>query len=130
MLVHHLHHLARLEILEARPAQIVVGAAFFVAAGGEDTPLHRFVQAAALQFFKGVQLVEPLDKQQVGDLLDDGERVRYTAGPEVIPNSINLISNIAGEHATSCNKASMSLDVRQYSVQGEPARPVNGVRKG
>ena len=37
-----------------------------------------------------------------GDLLDDFERVGYAAGPEGIPDLVDLISDLACEHGATC----------------------------
>jgi len=45
-----------------------------------------------------VEVVEALDEQQVGNLLDDLERVGDAAGPERIPDAVDLIAEFPGEH--------------------------------
>jgi hypothetical protein len=44
-----------------------------------------------LLFFKRMQVIQPLNKQQVGDLFNHRKRVANAARPEGIPNLINLI---------------------------------------
>jgi hypothetical protein len=41
-----------------------------------------------------VQIVQALEKKQVGDLLDDFEGVGDAAGPESIPDAVNLIMDV------------------------------------
>jgi hypothetical protein len=45
-----------------------------------------------------MQIVEPLEKQQIGDLLDDFERIGDAARPECIPEGVNFTADFAGEH--------------------------------
>ena len=37
-----------------------------------------------------VQLVEPLDEEQISQLLDDRERVGNPAGPHRVPNTVDF----------------------------------------
>jgi hypothetical protein len=59
-----------------------------------------------------VTIVEPFDEQQVGDLLDDLKRIGNPAGPEGIPNAVNLTTDFAGEHGLQILKVA---DVRSMS---------------
>jgi hypothetical protein len=65
---------------------------------GKQPPLDGLLQSGGFQFFERLQLVKPLDKKQVSNLLDDFQRIRNPAGPERIPDLIDLASNIVGEH--------------------------------
>ena len=86
-------------MLEAGPAEIVVGAALGIFALGEDAALEfGQLQAGGLVFLEGVEVVEALEEEQVGDLLDDLEGIGNAAGPEGIPEGINFTADIAGEH--------------------------------
>ena len=69
---HRLEHLLRRKLLEARPPQRVL-------VGGEHRLLDRVAGAGGLALLARVQLVQPLDEKQVGELLDDRERVRDAA---------------------------------------------------
>jgi hypothetical protein len=46
-----------------------------------------------------VQVVQAADEQQVGDLLDHLQRVGDAAGPEGIPDLVDLVLDVAGDHA-------------------------------
>ncbi len=46
-----------------------------------------------------MQIVEAADKQQIGDLFDHLQRIRNAAGPEGVPNAIDLILDVTGDHA-------------------------------
>ena len=86
-------------MLEARPAAIFVGAALRVFALGEDAALQFFeLQTSGLVFLQRVQVVEALEEQQIGDLLDDFERIGDAAGPEGIPEGVNSTADFAVEH--------------------------------
>jgi hypothetical protein len=74
VLVNNAEHLARLEILEFRPAQIFVGLAALVLAFGKNAPFERFAQRGGFQFLDLLHVVEAFDENQIGDLLDDLQR--------------------------------------------------------
>lgn len=96
---HLLYHFAGLELLEARPAAVGVRAALGVVALGEHAALQGGeLEAVGLVFLQGVEVVEALEEQQVGDLLDDFERVGNAAGPERIPEGVDLAADSAVEH--------------------------------
>ena len=86
-----LEHGLRGHLLEARPAQ---GDLLL----GEDRVFDGFAGARGLGFLQRVQLVEPLDEQQVGELLDDRERVRDAPGPHRVPDLIYFRFEFAGNH--------------------------------
>jgi hypothetical protein len=65
---------------------------------GEQASLHGLSQAHGLVFFQGVQVVQTAQEQQVGDLLHHLQRVGDAAGPERIPDGVNLAAKFAGEH--------------------------------
>jgi hypothetical protein len=82
VLADHGEHLGRGKVLEVRPAKVVVGAALRVFALREDPPLHRLLEPVRFVFLQRVQVVQPPDEEQVGDLLDDLQWVRDAARPE------------------------------------------------
>lgn len=85
-------------MLEARPAKVVVEAALGVLAFGEDSAFQlREFQAGGFVLLQRMQVIEPLQEQQVSDLLDDFERVGDAAGPEGISEGVNLAEDIAVE---------------------------------
>ena len=98
MLVHHVHHLPRLEVLEAGPAHVLVEAALGVLALGEDAPLHGDVERPRLVLLQGMEIVQTLDEEEEGDLLDHRERIGDPAGPEGVPDAVDLIPDIACQH--------------------------------
>src|SRR5215207_10058833 len=51
--------------------------------------LFTSLQRHRLAFLNGLKFVQPLDEQQVSDLLDDREGVRHTPGPEIVPDAID-----------------------------------------
>ena len=59
---------------------------------------QRFFESCRLVFFEGVEVIEPFDKQEISDLLDDFERVGNAAGPESVPDGVNLVTDSRGEH--------------------------------
>ena len=54
--------------------------------------------AGGLGFLERLQLVEPLDEEQVSKLLDDRERVRDAPGPHGVPDAVDLGFEFAGDH--------------------------------
>lgn len=58
-----------------------------------------------------MEFVEPLDKQQVGQLLDDGERVGNPAGPHRVPDFVNFGSEVAGDHVRAEREADFMVRV-------------------
>ena len=61
--------------------EVVVGAAFRVFAFGEDAAFELLeLQARGFAFLQRVQIIEPLEEKQLGDLLDDFERIGDAAG--------------------------------------------------
>ena len=98
VLVHDGEHVGRGEILETRPAQVLVGAALGVVSLGKDAPLHRLFERGGFVLLQRVQVVQPPQEEQVGDLLDDFERVGDPPGPEGVPDAVDLIAEFTGEH--------------------------------
>ena len=93
MLADHGVYLRRRGVLEARPAQRIVGeaAAFAeaVLAFRKDPPLYRLVQAVGLVLGQQLQVVPPAQKQQLGDLLDYFDRVGDATRPESVPDGVD-----------------------------------------
>jgi hypothetical protein len=89
---------ARLEVLEPRPPHIRVGAAALVSTLREHAAFHGNAKGFRLALFERMQIIEPFYEQEVGNLLDYRARIRYTTGPEGIPDLIDLIANFTGEH--------------------------------
>ncbi len=101
MFADHCEHVGGREMLEARPAIVRRRARrprMVVLPSGKNRRSMRLLQPDGFEFFERVQLVQTLDEQQVSDLLDDFERVGDPAGPEGIPDLVDLIANFAGEH--------------------------------
>src|SRR5262245_11388957 len=129
MLVDDLEHSSRLKMLEPRPTQIFVGLAALVLivrlracveALRENAPLDRLVQGRGLALLQLLHLVEALDEDQVGDLLDHLERIGEAARPEVVPNVINLVSQLARQHRC--------LPADRKALLGRAARLINATR--
>ena len=104
LVAHRLEHLLRGGLLEARPAEIVL-------VGGEDRLLDGLAGAGGLALLERVQLVEPLDEEQVGELLDDRERVRDAAGPHRVPDAVDLGFEFAGDHDRTPQSAFDGFDL-------------------
>lgn len=83
---------------EAGPAQVLVGALFGILAGGEDGVLDGLLGAVGQVLFEGGLVVQAAEEKQVGDLLHDFEGVGDAAGPEGVPDAIDLAADFTGEH--------------------------------
>jgi hypothetical protein len=115
------------EVLEARPAQVVVGVAApadAVVARGEDPARHRRSEPGGLVLFQRVQVVQPAQEEQVGDLLDHLERVGDAARPEGVPDLVDLTwrrrARPPGRRAMSKRFSAAGCDCRKSAR----ARPV------
>jgi hypothetical protein len=84
-------HLVGGGLLEAGPAELVL-------CGGEDGVLDGLLEAVGLVFLEGVELVEALDEEQVGELLDDGEWIGDAAGPQGVPDAVDFGFDFACYH--------------------------------
>jgi hypothetical protein len=85
-------------VLEARPAQVLIRAAPGVLALREDAALYGLFQPGGLVLFQRVQVVQTAQEEQIGDLLDDLERVGDAAGPECVPNAVDLVLDFTSDH--------------------------------
>lgn len=86
-------------MLEAGPAEILVRAPFWVGASGEDAALHRPAEARGFALLQRVEVVEPFQEQEIGDLLNHLQRVGNPAGPEAIPDPVDLVAEFASQHS-------------------------------
>src|ERR1700679_214397 len=110
MLADHHIQVARIGVLEAVPAVILKRTLLAVLTFGEEPLLHRLLFAIGLQFLGNFLLVQPLEKKQVGDLLNNLERIGDAARPEGIPDLIDLTANFAGEHRFAFGKSGYYLN--------------------
>src|ERR1700694_2143823 len=97
MLVYDTEHLAGLEILESRPAHVLVRLAALILAVRKDAPLQRRTQRSGLALLNFLHFVEAFDEDQIGDLLDDLERIGEATGPEIIPDAVDLAAQFTCE---------------------------------
>jgi hypothetical protein len=54
-------------------------------------------RALSLAFLQRFQLIQPPNKQQVGELLPHLQRVGDATAPEGIPDPVDLVAQLAGE---------------------------------
>ena len=66
--------------------------------GGEDGFLDGCLEPVGLVLLEGVELIQPLDEEQVGELLDDGERIGDAPGPEGVPDAVDFGFDFACDH--------------------------------
>jgi hypothetical protein len=88
---HCLEHLLRRGLLEARSAEMILVRLV-------DRLLDRRKGAHHFALLERIQLVESLDEQQVGELLDDRERVGDAARPHRVPDAVDFGFEFAGDH--------------------------------
>ena len=101
MLANHRVHVSRREMLEARPTIVRVGTRrprMVVIAFRKQAALDGRLQPSSFQLFERLQLIQPLDEKQIGDLLDHFQRIGNPAGPKRIPDLIDLATNLGGKH--------------------------------
>ena len=91
LVAHRLEHLLRRKLLETRPTQSIL-------VGGEHRLFDRVAGTGSLTLLARVQLVQPLDEEQVSELLDNRERIRDAAGPHGVPDSVDLGLQLTGDH--------------------------------
>ena len=113
VVAHRLEHPLGREVLETRPAQSAL-------AGGEHRLLDRVAGAGGLALLARVQLVQTLDEEQVGELLDDRERVRNAARPHGVPDSVDLGLQLTGDHDSASLVSLERPPVRQ--IRRDPCR--------
>jgi hypothetical protein len=86
----------RSEVLS--PAEVLVENTFVVLAFWKKPARDRLLFRGCLPFFRVLQLIQPLDEQQIRELLDDLDGVGNAARPERIPDLVDLVSNLACQH--------------------------------
>src|SRR5688500_16430886 len=63
----------------------------------EHVPIRPSWRRADL-FSSSVQVVEPADEDQVRDLFDHFQRVCNAAGPERVPDAVDLVPDVTRDH--------------------------------
>ncbi len=91
LIAHRGEHFIRRAFLEAGPAQPFLFRR-------EDGILDGFLEAVRLVFLESVDFIQALDEEQIGELLDDGERIGDAAGPEGVPDAVNFGFDFASDH--------------------------------
>jgi hypothetical protein len=91
MNAHRFEHLLRRALLKSGPAQLRLRRR-------EDRLLDGLAGAGGLALLEGLQLIEPLDEQQIGELLDDRQRVGDPAGPHGVPDLVDSAFEFACDH--------------------------------
>ena len=87
-------HLLGGHVPEAGPTEVLP-------VGGKDGIVQDFSRAGRPAFLQGLEFVEPLDEEQVGELLDDRERVGDAPGPHGVPYAVDAGFDFSGDHAVS-----------------------------
>jgi len=95
-------HFTRCQVFEVRPGQVLVGAAAVLAdvvlAFGKDAALHGLVEPGGFVLGQRVQVVQAAEEEEVGDLLHHLQGVGDAAGPEGVPDAVDLGFDCAGDH--------------------------------
>jgi len=68
LLADHAEHLLGLELAKARPAQVILPFS-------EDRLFYRLAKTISFLLFSRMDVIQPLDDQQKGDLLDHPKRI-------------------------------------------------------
>jgi hypothetical protein len=87
----HDEYVLGIKVFEAGPAQVIIFPSPAVLALGEDLSFNGLVEPSCLEFLYGLKLVQPPEEEEVFDLLNDLPAVGDPAGPEGIPNPVNLV---------------------------------------
>ena len=74
-----------------------------------------------------MQLVEPLDEEQVSELLDDRERIRDAAGSDRVVSAVHFGFGFAGDHDLSFNPGG---SVATSASCGRPRWACRSTRRG
>ena len=98
-LVEDSKHFGFIEVLELRPPHILVRTPELIGTFGEDRILNRLAGPRGFAFCGNLVVVKPLEEQQVGDLLDDLQRVGDASRPKSIPHAVYLRLQFPGNHA-------------------------------
>ena len=103
VIANHAEHVLRTGVLEDRPAHVVIRDVAVVvvvmpSAFGEDGVLETVTPHGCVRLFLTLFVVQHLHEEQIGHLLQDVHGVRHTGCPEHIPNTVNLILNLACNH--------------------------------
>jgi hypothetical protein len=77
--------------------------------------LDRLAERGGLALLQLLHLVEALDEDQVGDLLDDLERIGQASRPEVVPDAVDLVAQFSRQHQ-SPQRDGFWLDVADGST--------------
>jgi len=84
-------HLLGRSLFETGPAEVIL-------AFGEDRVSDGFLGAVGFLLLQGVEFVQPLDEQEIGQLLDNGKRVGNSPGPHGVPDAVDFGFCFAGDH--------------------------------
>ena len=87
-------------------------------AGHEGDVAQGLAEPVGAVFLQLLTVVEPSDEEQVGDLLDDLERVADAPRPEGIPDAVDLALELSGDHPSQSSQG--------CSVRAGPARLAAG----
>ena len=91
---------------------MLVGRSFRIRSRAKDPPCHRLAESLRLLLFRSLELVEQLEKQKKGDLLDHGERARHAY-------LIILISDLSLEPSFSSSQSAVALSIRKAASSDE-----------
>ena len=90
---HPLQHDLGCSVLKVLPAELLVLKPACILSCGEDVPGDGLASQRGFFLFDGLKLIQALEEEQVGYLLDDFIGVGNATRPERIPDAVNLIAN-------------------------------------
>src|SRR5262249_569902 len=108
MLADYFVHVGRCEMLKARPAIVCVRTrrpGMVIMSLRKQSPLDRRLETRGLQLFECLELIQPLDEEQVSDLLDNFEWIGNPGGTKSIPDLIYLVTDLVCQHNCSLDRA-------------------------
>ena len=91
VIAHRSEHFLGRGFFEAGPTKAIL-------LGRKDRVLDGFLEPISLVFLEGMDFIQALDEEQVGELLDDGEGIGNAAGPQGVPDAVDFGFDFASDH--------------------------------
>lgn len=78
MVIDDFVHFPRCDVLESRPPQILIRPIPRIFPFRKQSPFHRLLRTIGFVLFQSVQIIQPPQKQQLRDLLNDFQWIANT----------------------------------------------------
>jgi hypothetical protein len=87
--------------------------------------LNRAVETLRLALLRLLQVIQPLDEEQIGDLLDHRQRVTDAVVPEGGPELVYLRFQLAGDHGAQRLSNAVPVSISEAIGFGAATAPAN-----